>query len=194
MQGLRLEWHGPFGWFEEGERSIFAGRGAAMAGVYAWTVPIDSTYRVFYIGQTEVGFAARHLQHFQTYFSGAYSIYEPGLFSTGQLDKLHHGFAYKQPTWKNAIPFFEQFDQLLTPLIDHLRLMQMFIAPLPLDRRLQRRVETALMQAVYAIPGPAGQLLEKGLKLEPRLDDEPPISVTQSPIGLLEGVPVEFEA
>jgi hypothetical protein len=149
---------------------------------------------VFYVGQTVAGFANRHHDHFRTYFTGAYSIYEPKAFAEGRLDKLYHGYAYRAPAWRHAIGFYHEVQRLIDPLMEHLSVMELFIAELPKDRRLQRRVETAMMQCVYATDGPDGSLLEPGLKMEPRFEEEIPIQVAQSPNGLLRGIPERFEA
>lgn len=191
---LTLNWQGPFRWFGRGEDSIFAGPCSQTSGVYVWTVPIRDRYRVFYVGQTEAGFAHRHHDHFMWYFKGAYSIYEPEAFARGELVQIYQGFAYRNPAWKLARDYYASFESLVGPLVEHLSLMRMFIAELPSDRRLQRRVETRIMQLVYANEGPEGRLLEPGLKLEPRFPEERPVLVRQAPGGLLEGVSAEFEA
>ena len=186
---IDLDWKGPFAWFGRGNDSIFEGPSCTTAGVYVWTVRVGHGYRVFYVGQTEKGFAERHHQHFKEYFGGGYSIYEPGAFAEGRLECLYHGFAYRKPFWKNAIEFNQRIQNLIEPLFAHLRLMQLFIAHVPYPGRVQRRVESALLQAVYALQGPPGQLLERNLRIEPRRSDEDPIAVTQRPVGLLEGLP-----
>jgi hypothetical protein len=84
--------------------------------------------------------------------------------------------------------------ELAKPIMENLGAMQIFIAETPGERRIQRRIETALMQAVYHAPGGADQLLERGLRLEPRRDDEPPFLVCSTPEARFEGVPDRFEA
>jgi hypothetical protein len=194
LKEIELVWLGPFTWFGKGGESIFAGPGREVPGVYVWTVPVGGSQRVFYVGQTQAGLAHRHHDHFREYFGGAYSIYEPSAFRRGSLEKLYHGYAYKKPRWQRATPFHERFPDLVRPLVEHLEVMRIYITRLDASARVQRRVESALMQVVYNIPGEAGQLLEPGLRRHPRRDDEEPIHVFLKPVGLLEGVSDQFAA
>ena len=184
-----LEWQGPYEWFGEGVTSIFSGPSAESCGIYVWTVPIGTIYRVFYIGQTAKGLATRHHDHFREYFGGAYSFYSPQEFVAGQLKYLYSGYAYRKPRWRYAVPFHERFIELIDPLLANLRAMRIWLAPLERPARIQRRIETALMQVLYERGDAAGRFLQPGLHLEPRRDGEVPFSIMQSPSGLLEGIP-----
>jgi hypothetical protein len=194
IREIELNWHGPYSWFEQGDKSIFAGGGAEMVGIYVWTVPVNGRYRVFYVGQTEKGFAERQHEHIRKYFEGAYHLYEPRGFREGRLNMIYEGFLYKKPGWKRAISFYQNFMDYLEPLLDHLRVLKLFVAPIDAPRRIHRRVESALMDVVYRLPGESGQFLERDLVLQLRKPDEAPIAVTQGPDGLLEGVPKTFVA
>jgi hypothetical protein len=189
-----LSWQGPYEWFASGATSIFGGPSAETVGVYVWTVPVAARYRAFYIGQTEQGFAARHHEHFREYWGGAYSFYEPGAFSKGVLVRLYAGYAYKKPRWQHATPFHAAFPQYVEPLVEHLKVMRLWIAECPEPGRIQRRIESSLMGLLYARQDAIGDFLQPGLVRQPRRQDEEPILVRQSSTDIIEGLPAEFEA
>ena len=194
MNAITLSWQGPYEWFESGPNSIFSGRSAETAGIYIWTVPVGAQYRVFYVGQTETGFAARHHDHFREYWGGAYSFYEPAAFSKGELVPLYAGYAYKTPRWQRAAPFYADFLRYMEPLVENLKAMRLWIADCPQAARIQRRIESALMDLLYARQDAIGSFLQPGLVRQPRWENEEPVLVRQTPADLIQGIPAEFEA
>ncbi len=191
---VELAWQGPFVWFGSGSGSVFDDPSAEVPGVYLWTVPIGDTYRVFYVGQTEKGFAERHHEHFREYWGGAYSIYDAKSFVGGKLVPVYEGYAYKKPRWRQARSFHTAFLELVQPLLEHLKPMKLWVAENRCPARIQRRIESALIGILYARAHGAGSLLQPGLQRQSRRAEEQPICVIQRPSGLIEGLPEEFAA
>ena len=194
MDTVTLAWQGPYEWFGSGPDSVFSGSSAETAGIYVWTVPLGAEYRVFYIGQTEQGFAARHHDHFREYWGGAYSFYEPAAFSKGELGQWYTGYASKTPRWRLAAPFHADLLRYAEPLVEHLKAMRLWIAECPQPARIQRRIESAMKDLLCARQDAIGSFLQPGLIGQRRWEDEEPVLVRQVPADLIQGIPEEFEA
>ena len=60
------------------------------------------------------------------------------------------------------------WNELIDPLVENLKPMRFWIAEARFSRRLQRRIESAIMAILYAREDPAGAILPPGLQLQPR--------------------------
>ena len=107
---------------------------------------------------------------------------------------MYAGYAYKTPRWQRAAPFYADFLRYMEPLVENLKAMRLWIADCPQAARIQRRIESALMDLLYARQDAIGSFLQPGLVRQPRWENEEPVLVRQTPADLIQGIPAEFEA
>jgi hypothetical protein len=191
---IELAWRGPFSWFGDGSPSLFTAPEGALGGVYAWSAAMPDGDWVYYVGQTTKSFGDRHWEHWREYTSGAYGIPDATEFYQGRCTLLYRGFAYRRPAFRYFPAFTRALDQHLTAVLTLLRPMRLWVAELPGETRLQRRIESAVVRALYAQPGPASGFQEPGMRTAPRRLDEVPVRVLMRMPCSLVGLPMQFEA
>jgi hypothetical protein len=191
---IELAWDGPYSWFGDGAPAIFATPAAARSGLYAWSAAMEDGDWVYYVGQTTKSFGDRHWEHWREYASGAYGIHDPSAFYGGRHQLAYKGFAYRRPAHVHVAPFVAALDHHLSAAVSFLRPMRIWLAELPADRRLQRRVESAVVRAPYQQPGPARAFQEPQMRTAPRRADEAPLRVHVRPPYALVGLPSELDA
>jgi hypothetical protein len=191
---IELAWNGPYSWFGDGSPPVFVAPAAARSGLYAWSAAMTDGDWVYYVGQTTKSFGDRHWEHWREYASGAYGIHDPAAFYAGRHQLAYKGFAYRRPAHVHFASFVASLDEHLSTAVSFLRPMRIWLAELPADRRLQRRLESAVIRALYQQPGPARAFQEPGMRTEPMRAGEAPLRVqVRSPCALV-GLPQEFDA
>lgn len=191
---VELEWKGPFSWFGDAAPMLFGAAEAAAAGVYAWSAKMPDGDWVYYVGQTRKNFGDRHWEHWREYASGAYSIHSAEEFYSGRHACIHRGFAYRRPAFRLAASVLSSLDRHLEATVAFLRPMRIWLAELPPDTRLQRRIEGAIVRALYQQLGPAKDFQEPKMRMELRKPHEPPIRVWTRGACSLVGIPHTLEA
>jgi hypothetical protein len=191
---LELAWNGPYSWFGDNALSVFELPVAATSGLYAWTAAMPDGDWVYYVGQTTKSFGDRHWEHWREYASGAYGIHDADAFYAGTHRLIYRGFNYKRPAHAHIGRFYGSLDDHLIATVRLLRPMRIWLSPFPPERRIQRRVESAVVRALYAQPGPARAFQEPRMRTEPRRPDEVPIRVRVAAPCPLVGIPSELEA
>jgi hypothetical protein len=191
---LELAWDGPYSWFGDGAPALFPSAAASSSGIYVWTASMPEGEWAYYVGQTTKSFGDRHWDHWREYASGAYSIHEADAFYRGGHRLLYQGFNYRRPAHKYLEPFIRSIDEHLAAAVRLLRPMRIWLGELPPDRRLQRRVEGAVIRALYAQDGPAKSFQEPSMRAEVRTKYESPVRVkVRTPCPFV-GLPSDFEA
>ena len=72
--------------------------------------------------------------------------------------------------------------------------LRFFLAPTSCDKRLRRRMEAAIAQALYASLGNVGTFQDHGIRYEQRMKSEQPVAcIATSPVPLL-GLPEQLLA
>jgi len=191
---IDLVWDGPYSWFGETEPMLFGSPAAERAGLYVWTAAMPEGEWVHYVGQTTKGYGDRHWAHWREYASGAYGIDDPAEFSAGRRRLLYHGFTFRKPAHRHAGPFFAAVQEHVTAAVAFLQRMRIWVADLPPERRLQRRVESAVIKALYRQEGPAATFQDPNMRTEPRRFDEPPYALRIHRPPIMVGLPDELEA
>jgi hypothetical protein len=136
---MNIEFEGPASFLPVGEgRSIFEQPDAAMPGVYLWTVPDDTCFRVNYVGISESSIVQRMAEHFRSYFKGAYTIYDSAFFGKFAKTPVYGGNA-------NPAEFRRRFGEIAPHLIAMLGSYRLFYAVLPMDKRSLERIESTLI-------------------------------------------------
>jgi hypothetical protein len=85
--------------------------------------------------------------------------------------------------------------KLLTPVSairEMILALRLFLAPMSCDTRTRRRIEAAIAQPLYAVPGKVGAFQDRGVRYDPRMLPEQFIAcLITSPVPLL-GTPERF--
>jgi hypothetical protein len=191
---VQLQWSGPYSFLPGTKPVILEAPEARAGGIYMWTVAAPVGRLLYYVGQTEAGFANRHFEHWVEYWRGAYTIHDPISFGQGVRSPIYKGYAYRTPRWERAREFVSRFRELNAPLLAMLQQLEIWLAPSEVDRRLQRRIESAIVAAAYTAPAPAGDFQERGMRMEPRRSDETPVIVANRPVRLVIGLPDRLDA
>jgi hypothetical protein len=190
---IELCWQGPFSWFTDLDESVFACPCAESPGIYVWTADVDEGRLAYYVGQTTRAFGQRMYEHFTEYTRGAYSIRDADLLSRGRVEKLYNGFLWPKEPWRRAGGFVDKAAELLPLALAEMRVIRIWFAELEASQRIQRRVEGAIVKALYEANLPY-DLPEPGYRLDLRQANEDPIRVRFTPENFLLGLPAELEA
>jgi hypothetical protein len=190
---LELIWHGPYRWFDDRGKAVFAADIASRYGIYMWTVPLAGSYLAYYVGETgpSRSFAKRLHEHAKAYLSGVYRVHEPSAFGAGKQQLIWPG------TWYGPIgPSWPPFEYVRPQLFQSLAQLQLLIAPLCLpdlrletEKRIRKRVEGAVASATQRYPRPKepkGGFQEPGIRYANRKQGELPVRVVvECPVHVL---------
>jgi hypothetical protein len=86
-------------------------------------------------------------------------------------------------------PFAARLTELAAPLAGYIAAVRFYLAPAELPLRMRRRVEAAIAGHVAAQAGPAGALLDPGVRYDPRLPSEERVEIRLSVSSALRGFP-----
>lgn len=194
MPTLTLPWAGPFT-FQSGQgQSLLQAPEGEARGIYVWGVPTPHGLLPHYVGETGTSFARRHVEHFQAYASGVYSVREAVAFTQGHEVCLYQGSLWKTDGWKAAQPFIDNFLMYAAHIDRILASLQLFVAPLVAEERIRRRIESALVTAFYALPETARGLFPPGFPTWRRRRNDQPLQVVCATPPPIVGFPPSFDA
>lgn len=145
-ESLFVQWFGPYCFAGSESENVFTNSIGEKKGVYLWTIPFDSKYLVYYVGETGVSFAERLLQHVQSYLNGFYRVFDPEEFAEGRKVLVWGGM------WKSdrkspdiMFEYLRQYHKLSDMAHSLLNQFRIFVAPLKEnDRRIRQRIEAAI--------------------------------------------------
>ena len=133
---IRLEWQGPYRYFEDGIQDI-----PNEAAVYLWTVEVEGRHRVIYVGETRT-LRQRWSDHLSLLLGGRYEMYDPIQLRQGKRARC---YGYEDAS-HHMTKFTE--DVALTAF-ENARLYRLWYALLPLPefaiRSNRMGVESAIL-------------------------------------------------
>lgn len=192
-ESLSLRFEGPFSW--TGERTPLLAKSplARSAGVYLWTVQTTVGELVQYVGETGRTFARRFEDHLRAQLAGQYRLLDPAALRQGRALLLSPGI-YGPGVPRSVAPFAARLTELAAPLAEYIVAVRFYLAPAELPIRLRRRVEAAIAGHLAGQAGPAGTLLDPGVRYHSRLPSEEPVEVRLSVTSALHGLPESLMA
>jgi len=192
--GVAVSFAGPFSWPGTSDApSVFDADEARQPGIYLWTVPVRDGHLLYYVGETGRSFGARLLEHYKEHAAAMYHVYSPAEFARGEKVALWPG-RFDAVHRKSAKECIANYPQLCEQIRGLTFILRFFLAPLPCEDRIRRRIEAAIAKALYAAPGIVGAFQDQGIRYDSRKNDEEPIGcVITSPVPLL-GLPERFLA
>jgi len=143
---------------------------------------------IYYVGETGRSFSVRMLEHFKEHMSGGYHLYKPEEYKHGIKVMLWPG-RYDPERKTTVAEFLQNFSILERPIEDLAKLYRFYIAPMEYEIRLRERVEACLANHLYIQEGVVGELQDKGIRYNSRLDTEVPVQVFFEADARLIGIP-----
>lgn len=176
---LHLAFRGPFAWVASSDApSIFEAIEPETAGIYLWTIDRGDGHLVFYVGETGRCVCLRMAEHYREHAAGRYSLYEPASFAKGQKSCIWPGYLAK--AGRGLGQCVERSIALSPRIAEMAKLLRFFVAPTACERRLRRRAESAIADALAAVPGEIGAFQDPGIRYERRRSDESPVRLSLS--------------
>jgi hypothetical protein len=191
---IKILFVGPFSWPGPADAPcVFDVEMGREAGIYLWTVPLTQGHLIYYVGETRRSFSTRLREHYTEHASAMYHVYSPAEFACGEKLLLWPG-RFDATNRKSVRECVENYTNLYQQIREMTFILRFFLAPLSCAERIQRRVEAAIAQALYAAPGIVGTFQDQGIRYCSRINDEEAIPcVASSPVPLL-GLPERFWA
>ena len=190
-QTLPIEWYGPYDFIQN--ENLFTNPISQRNGVYSWTIPFENNYLVYYVGQTGTSFAARSLQHIQSYLDGFYRVYDSEKFAKGEKVLIWGGMwksDRKEP--KVMSDFLSNYLQLAPKILEFVKLFRIFVAPVDGDDRIRERIESAVSSCLNKQPGIVGNFQDKDIRYKPRKITEKPFTVAITAPNTIMGLTEEL--
>ena len=170
-----IGFEGPFRWFGSGD-VLFDQDVASSPGLYLFTVPHDSGYLTYYVGETGRSFGERLKEHSRDYLSGMYRIFDPAQFATGKKVLIWDAM-WRRGEERRLGEFVSRLPELSVAAGQLLDCMRLFVGPLDAPQRMRRRIEAALAKHLYEQPGIVGVFQDEDIAYKGRLPDEDPLTV-----------------
>ena len=172
----QIDFSGPYGICNQHPRLLFEEPISKTAGVYLWTARTPDGFIVEYVGQTGESFAKRTKDHAIQTFGGNYRICDARLMREGKLKVVWPGL-WRKGTRDKMAEFAQRYLDLAPFIVDYLRTIEVFLAPVNGNRRFRERIEGALARHIWDQPPPASNLLPTDVRYRQRREDEVPVSV-----------------
>lgn len=195
---LEIRWQGPFAWPDVAPEGkivpLDKSEVAASSGIYLWSVEYRDGYLIYATGVTQRPFRKRFREHTVAYRSGVYTVFDITFLKQGIRNEVWPGFWFGKRTPEMQCEYEQRFEEIqmaLQQLLSNYRIFVASVAPVP---RTLARLEAAIMNALYAATGAAGEVPDRGMALAPRWPNEPPIRVRSISPVLMHGLPTEFDA
>jgi hypothetical protein len=177
---------GPFSWHGMPHAPcVYDANEARKIGIYLWTVPLPDGHLIYYVGETGRSFEIRLRQHYEELVSARYHVYSAAEFARGEKAMLWPGH-WDVADRKSCEECKANCERLTEPIREMMLAIRLFLAPLSCDKRTRQRIEAAIAQPLYAMPGKIGAFQDRGVRYDPRLPHEQPMPcLVSSPVTLL---------
>lgn len=174
---LSLAFQGPYAWIPCADApSIFDAIALNTSGIYLWSVNRGDGYLISYVGETGRCIHARMAEHYREHVAGLYSLNDPTDYRKGKKLEIWPGNYGKN---KRDLGACVQASVELAPQILELSCMtRFFIAPTTCEKRIRRRVEAAIADALFEVPGIIGAFQDRGVRYERSRRDEPRLTIS----------------
>jgi len=137
---VKIHFHGPFG-FDKGENYLFPSKIAGSGGIYIWTIKDETNdiNYICYIGETYL-FSKRHREHLLEITGLNYRIIDPVEARHGREKVIWNGM-WRDKTPDAAARLLENYDKVAGVVVDYIRLINIYLAPIQDDSRLRKHIE-----------------------------------------------------
>ena len=171
-----LEWKGAFDWFGSSDNVLFRREERKLRGIYLWAVHVHNGYLTYYVGETGKTFNERMKEHASNYLSGLYRIYEPESFRAGRKVLLWQGM-WQKGTQDLLPDFLERYSEYAPKILDMLGSLKLFVAPLDVEPRIRKRIESSIAHCLYNKSKPICDFQETEIRYARRSSSEEPFIV-----------------
>lgn len=186
---LSLVFAGPFAWLSNGALPcVFEVPMSKQSGIYLWTVDTTDGDLVYYVGETGRDFGTRLTEHLKDQLAGMYHIYDPGAFVRGVKEPLWSGMFGKSRE-RTLSEFVRRLPELAPALVEFVRAMRFYLAPLAGDARIRKRIEAALADHFHAQGGVVAQFQDGDIHYERTRPGEVPLVLSCHWPGHIRGAP-----
>ena len=182
---------GPFAW--HGANSVFDSSLSEETGIYLFTVPYDTQYLVYYVGETGRSFRERLTEHATDYLGGLYRIYDPKIFANGERELIWGGLFLKGRRHLMG-DFLAKHDRISPIIRDFLDAMALHVIVYEGPDRVRQRIEAAIAKGLRAQDGVVADFQNDDIRYRARRADEEPVAVTVEGENPIIGLTGTFEA
>jgi hypothetical protein len=176
---VSLEFYGPFKLCGAEGKVLFSEEKAQLAGLYLWTVQFQGGFLINYVGETGTSFFQRMKDHMIQCMGGNYRVCDAELLLKGEKRILWNGM-WRKGT-RGLVPVFvEKYVELAPKIKEYLTVLDVFVAPTQIGRRIRRRTEGSIAFSLREKPAPIGSFISEDVRYFGRKEDETPILVTIS--------------
>lgn len=159
-----LSFVGPFGLTGNHDKILFHEPEAHLHGVYIWAIPyIHGGLIVNYVGETSTSFGQRMKDHLIQKVGGNYRITDPDQIVHG-IDAVLWNGLWRKGTRDKMGEYLEMLVELAPKIQKSIALINVFVAPLEVEKRMRHRVETAFAEHIKSQPPPASTLLPQDIR------------------------------
>jgi len=142
-----------------------------MKGVYLWTVESIGGYVVSGCGITSRSIRKRVVEHRRAYLQGKYTLLDIDSMRRGVRKEIWHGMWAGHNSEERKAEFIQRDSELQEVAREQMAAFRIFVAEVS-EARIPERIESAIMQTLYAAPEPYCDLPDRGTLEMPRRDNE----------------------
>jgi hypothetical protein len=122
-----------------------------------------------------------------------YHVYSPAELARGEKVALWPGH-YDAMDRKSISECIAQYPRLTTQIGELTHMYRFFLAPLSSEKRVRKRIEAAIADALYNCPGLPGAFQDRGIHYDRSRPHEAPFTfAVRTPVALM-GLPEQIEA
>ena len=189
MKSLTILWEGPYAWPGCEQTSDFP-RLPEHSGVYLQTFERDGGYAIYAAGITNRNVGERFKEHARKYLNGDYTVLDVEAAQHGERKEIWHGWGEAR---SKRAEFERRKAEITAAAREQLKAFRIFVADVGTESRISRRIESAVMDLLYAQPVPLSKLPDRGMSLSRRWADEESMLVQSSCKHRLHGIPEIFK-
>jgi len=174
---------GPFGWpnLEDAQLPL-----PSTSGVYLMTVEHVDGYLPFWVGITRRPMRRRFMEHTHNFKAGDYNILDVKSAYAGIRKLVWKGWGW---TDEKQADYSSRKEQIISLALDQLSCTRIFVIDIPEPPKVLERVESALVNIFHQS---GNELVDKGMHLMPRKDNEKPITLSFDSTALIYGLPANL--
>lgn len=189
MKEIKLKMKGPFSLI--GSKNLFTIPDNHSSGIYFFTIRVENRYLIEYVGITTRNFKDRFVEHIRELLSGGYQLYD--------FQKLRNRKSFV--VWKGRygkdtdditvfLNNYQQFSQIIKQQLQELKI---FLIPIDTKKRILERIEGKIYQILRKNNDEQIMTFIKGVRSNPRREDEESMKVQIESNALSLEIPNDFE-
>lgn len=179
---IELKWQGPFAlWPGKNAPWFYEHLPTKLQGAYLWAVPVGKGFRINYVGEA-YDVRQRQAEHIQNYLAGKYTVHDPVKLVQGEKRTL-----YQPGEWGR---FVNDFANQSSIILEYLKMLRLFIAPVIGDKHRLRQVESRILETLRHSGQPHANLIDN-IRLSTRdiKDIELVNNVSNAEYAVFDGIP-----